>query len=214
MTVSSGLDASVEMTRHAISLKSQGFDFVMRYYSASAWKNLSLGEAQALSDAGLKIGAVWETGGTRNAFFSHAHGVADGSAACRMASELGQPLASAIYFAVDYDPEAREITDFVIPYFKGIRAGFLASSNGNASYLVGVYGSGLCCATLIEAGLADMSWLSQSTGFAGSKDYAAAQRYNLIQYLPAKITVDDGVVLTLDPDASCALRPAGLFTLS
>jgi hypothetical protein len=214
MLTTNGLDASFELTKHAISLKAQGIDFVMRYYSYNASKNLSLAEARALSDAGLKIGVVWETAGTYSGFFNRLQGLADGSAAYQMASNsIGQPLGSTIYFAVDYDPSATDIATSISDYFFGIGDAFDAASKGAAGYRIGVYGSGLCCKTLLTNNLAEMSWLSQSTGFAGSKDYASSQSYNLIQYLPTKITVDDDNALSVDPDATNSARPAGLFTI-
>jgi len=209
-----GLDASVELTKHAISLRAQGFDFVMRYYSHNASKNLSLAEARALTDAGLKIGVVWETTGDHSGFFSYRQGLADGSAAYHIAADkIGQPPGSTIYFAVDYDASATEIAAPINEYFSGIGAAFRAAAKGAAGYQIGVYGSGLCCKTLLEKKLANMSWLSQSTGFAGSKEYANSRSYNLIQYGSKTIRVDDGYRLNFDPDTTNGDRPAGLFTI-
>ena len=208
-----GLDSALELTRYAQSLKqTHGFDFVLRYYSHTASKNLSLGEAQALSAAGLQIGVVWETAATHASFFSRAQGLSDGSAALLCAQTvIGQPAASCIYFAVDYDATEADIDGCISDYFGGIVAAFAASQG--ARYAIGVYGSGLSCSTLVEKGFASMSWLSQSTGFAGSKAYAQSQAWNLSQGMPQRLTMDDGFVLSFDPDSSNADRPAGLFTL-
>lgn len=162
-----GLDTTVELTRHAVALRSQGYDFAMRYYSNNASKNLSLGEARALSQAGLRIGVVWETSGTHAAFFTRAQGLADGAQAYRMAREsIGQPFGSAIYFAVDYDPTQADIDGGISNYFTGVHAALYVANDGAPSYRVGVYGSGLCCGALVERDIAVLSWLSQSTGFA------------------------------------------------
>jgi hypothetical protein len=83
MPVLNGLDTTMELTRHAEALKARGYDFVLRYYSNNAAKNLSLGEARALSGAGLRIGVVWETSGTHATFFTRAQGLADGALAER-----------------------------------------------------------------------------------------------------------------------------------
>jgi hypothetical protein len=209
-----GLDARSELTKYAALLKNNHLDFVMRYYSHTAAKNLSLAEARALSKDGLKIGVVWETIGNHSGFFNHLQGLADGSAAYQMASgQIGQPITSTIYFAVDYDASAADIAIPISAYFAGIGDAFEAAAKGGERYQIGVYGSGLCCKTLLAKGLAQMSWLSQSTGFAGSKEYASSQSYNLIQYLPTNITDDDGVGLSADPDATNGTRPAGLFTI-
>jgi len=214
MSVLNGLDTTIELTRHAAALKAQGYDFALRYYSNNAAKNLSLGEARALSAAGLQIGVVWETSGTHAGFFSRAQGLADGAQAFRMASEsIVQPFGSAIYFAVDYDPTQADLDGVISNYFTGVHAALYVANEGAPSYRVGVYGSGLCCGTLVERGMASLSWLSQSTAYAGSREYAAQQRYDLIQMLPARVPGDGGIVLSIDPDATHPERDAGLFTL-
>lgn len=215
MAALKGLDTGTELTRHAAALRAQGYDFVMRYYSHNAAKNLSLGEARALSAAGLLIGAVWETAGTHASFFSRAQGVADGGAAFHMAqAAIGQPAGSAIYFAVDYDATEADIEGPVSDYFAGVKMAFAAAADGLSPYAVGVYGSGLCCDTLVDKQLATLGWLSQSGGFAGSKAYAEAARYNLIQRLPAHASIDGGPELSFDPDASNPDKPHGLFRLT
>jgi hypothetical protein len=214
MSVLNGLDTTIELTRHAAALKAQGYDFALRYYSNNASKNLSLGEARALSSAGLRIGVVWETSGTHAGFFSRAQGLADGAEAFRMAREtIGQPFGSAIYFAVDYDPTQADLDGPVSNYFTGVHAALFVANEGQPSYQVGVYGSGLCCATLVERGIASLSWLSQSTAFAGSRQYAEQKRYDLIQMLPARVPGDGGMVISIDPDATHPERDAGLFSV-
>jgi hypothetical protein len=214
MAVLRGLDTTVELTRHATALRAQGFDFAMRYYSNNAAKNLSLGEARALSQAGLKIGVVWETTGTHAAYFTRAQGLADGAQAWRMAREsIGQPFGSAIYFAVDYDPTQADIDGGISNYFTGVRAALYVANEGEPSYQAGVYGSGLCCGAMVERGMADLSWLSQSSGFAGSRRYAEQQRYDLLQMLPARIVGEDGIVLSIDPDVTHPDKDAGLFSV-
>jgi hypothetical protein len=212
MPVLNGLDTTIELTRHAAALRAQGYDFAMRYYSNNASKNLSLGEARALSGAGLQIGVVWETSGTHAGFFSRAQGLADGAQAYRMAKEtIGQPFGSAIYFAVDYDPTQADIDGVISNYFTGVKAALYVANDGQPSYQVGVYGSGLCCGALVERDMAALSWLSQSTGFAGSRQYAEQKRYDLLQMLPARIVGADGIVLSIDPNATHPERDAGLF---
>jgi hypothetical protein len=140
--------------------------------------------------------------------------LADGAAAFLMAKEvIGQPYGSAIYFAVDYDPTQADIDGVISNYFTGVRAALYVGAEGQPSYRVGVYGSGLCCASLIEREIASLSWLSQSTGFAGSRQYAEQRRYDLIQMLPVRIVGEDGVVLSIDPDATHPEREAGLFSV-
>lgn len=89
-------------------------------------------------------------------------------------------------------------------YFAGV------ISTLGSGYRLGVYGSGMCCGFLLDHGQADCSWLSQSTGVAGSKAFAQARRYDLIQALPKTIAVDGGV-LDIDPDSTNPAGDAGLL---
>jgi len=206
-----GLDANVELTRHVVCLKNQGFAFAVRYYNThNPSKNLLLGEAQALVRAGLQIGAVWEDGSpTKASFFSRAKGVVHGTAAYHMALDrIGQPEGTPIYFAVDFDASSTEIAGVITDYFKGIRAGFEAIGGANPRYQVGVYGSGLTCGKLLDSGLVTFSWLAMSTGFRGSRDFARNKLYNLIQFLP-----EDVCDVNVDPDETNPDKPSGLFTV-
>ena len=53
MVMLKGLDTTVELTRHAVALREQGYDFALRYYSHNAAKNLSLGEARAAAQSAI-----------------------------------------------------------------------------------------------------------------------------------------------------------------
>ena len=108
--------------------------------------------------------------------------------------EIEQPAGSAVYFAVDFDASAAEIRTAIIPYFRGVARAF-AEDNGLPVYRVGVYGSGAVCAAVLDAGLAELAWLSCSTGWSGSRAFLASGRWTLKQRLPALIAGLDA-----DPD--------------
>ncbi len=211
--VMKGLDAAVNLTAQATCLKTHGFDFAIRYYNIKnskqlPQKRLTLPEAQALVRAGLQIGAVFEEGISHSAF-NHATGLAHAGVAHDLATnKIGQPAGSAIYFAVDFDATPAEVATRIKPYFEGIRDGLAAADGGTARYAVGVYGSGLVCGNLLDSGLVTLTWLSQSTGFPGSKQFAKDKRYNLIQFLPKTVCGID-----LDPDETNPGKPSGLFTV-
>lgn len=214
MNVIKGLDLNAELTRHAVSLKAQGFHFTMRYYSHSAAKNLSVAEAHALSDAGMRIGVVWESAGNHVAHFNAMRGLADGAAALHAAHELRQPVGSTIYFGVDCDPDMDQIETHVIPYFNGVRQARAAANANGVLFKVGVYGSGLCCKAVIASGLATQSWLAQSTGWRGYHEYHDGQHYNILQLAGETVVVDDGRHLKIDADVTSDLDRAGLWTLA
>lgn len=180
-----GVDASVPCTAALACFKQNGIEFVGRYYANHGSKVLTLAEAQAISGAGLRIVAVWEDGSpTQASYFSYAKGVDDGTSAYHDAQSLGQPVASPIYFAVDYDASSADISGPVNDYFRGIQAGFQAAAAGGPVHPVGVYGSGAVCQFMLGRRLAQYAWLTQSTGWTGTSTFAA---WNIKQSAETKL---------------------------
>ena len=189
--------------------KAAGINFIGRYYSHSPSKNLSPSEARLICGAGMWVVTVWET---RNdsAFFSFKQGIDDATSASNQAQTIGQPIDSAIYFAVDYDASPAEIAGGITDYFKGVSQGLAAAMPGKATYSVGVYGSGLTCDTLFKAGLVQHTWLAMSSGYLGSKTYTS---WNIKQSLDKDLF---GIGKTVDPDVSNNAANGGLgaFTVA
>lgn len=188
-----GIDASVS-TLHALPcLRDAGFTFVVRYYADHGAKRLTLAEAREISKA-MDVVAVWESGSpTKPGYFSHAKGVADGTAAFLYGRDtIAQPPGTPIYFAVDYDAGPKAIDGVITDYFRGVGEAFAQLADGAEAYGVGVYGSGLVCSTLHDAGLARFTWLAQSSGWAGSKSYDG---WNIRQHLQKTICG-----IEVDPD--------------
>jgi hypothetical protein len=178
--MSRGIDASVDLTRFASSLAAN-YNFAVRYYNIiNHSKNLTLAEANILNAAGLRIAVVWENGHpTRASYFSFEQGVHDGTSAYHYASvQIQQPADTPIYFAVDYDASPEDTAGVITEYFNGIQQAFNTISRNSPVYVPGVYGSGLVCSTILNAGLAAFAWLAQSTGWRGSKTF---QNYNIKQ---------------------------------
>jgi hypothetical protein len=169
-----GLDANVDCRSQATCIKEAGFDFVARYYKfVHNAHPLTRDEAVALSEAGLYVVAVYESGRpTEPGYFSHARGVQDGKRAYEYArDEIGQPEGSAIYFAVDYDASAGDLDGVITEYFGGIAEAFDAASGGNPAYPIGVYGSGCTCAHLLKHTSVTYAWLAMSRGWCGSRTF-------------------------------------------
>ena len=210
MVVLTGVKAAFELTQHAISIKQQGIDFAIRYYSHSAAKNLSLAEARALTDAGIQIGVVWETIGAHLHSFSRAQGMADGACAYLMAqSGITQPSGSAIYFEVDCNPNSDDIAGPITRYFEGINQAFKAARPGEPVYQIGVYGSAACCAAIVGSGLATLSWLAPAPEPAS--DAPKFEAFNLKQLAPAALPVDDGRRIHVELARSNEGWPTGFF---
>ncbi len=174
-------------------LVSKGVKTVIRYYNFSnsrsfPEKGMTLAEAQALSANGIEIAVVFQQRQTKVEDFTEAKGIAAGRRAYRYAHDvIGQPAGSGIYFSVDFDASASEISSNIQPFFEGIKLAFADESRGDHEYRVGAYGSGLVCGTLTNKGLIELIWLSMSRGFRGTQQALKAGEYDLAQRFPESI---------------------------
>jgi len=191
--VPKGFDATQDVSAQVAAIKAAGYDFVARYLSQSNWKVIGTAEASAISAGGLGLVLVYEDGPTTSDYFSFGRGQADGTRAAQQAGLLGAPAGTTLYFAVDYDASADDISGVVTQYFNGIAGALksLAAANGTA-YNVGVYGSGATCSAITAAGLAACGWLAQSHGWGGYDTYSG---WSIRQGMPAVIAG-----LSVDPD--------------
>src|SRR6516165_1759110 len=138
------IDVPSNVAEHAGRMAEAGVKTVIRYYNHHnsvklPSKCLSHSELQALFEAGLSVGVVFEQGGGATgdiADLDVENAVGDAHRALELAAELGQPQHSAIYFAVDSDYFKRSELDQIAAYFGKVNE----TVAGN--YLIGVYGSG------------------------------------------------------------------------
>lgn len=172
-----GCDTSTQLTATtAKTLRLSNKEFVCRYYkpNESNPKALTLDEVNYLHNEKLKIVSVYQNVGTSASNFSETSGVSDATLALARASEIGQPEGTAIYFAVDYDPDG-ELT-CIEEYFGAVK------NTINGKYKVGVYGRSEVC-NHIKQNLkyATFSWLSPSSSSTGFPDYDTNLKYNIKQ---------------------------------
>lgn len=153
----------------AEGLKAAGIEYVARYLGDS-WKSISKKEADGLIDNGLKIISIWETNPTYARYFTKDKGIADGHDAASFAQSIGQPVGSAIYFAVDYDTQPSDMKA-IVNYFLGVRQGL------GKNYKVGVYGSFTVLEMLHRSCAADYYW--QTAAWSGGN---VADFIDLLQY--------------------------------
>jgi len=207
--VATVLDTTQDCTSKASALRGAGYTTVIRYYSVNAWKRMGAAEAQALSHAGLTLGAVYQDRQNQPADFSLAKGTTAGKNALHYAqSVIMQPAGSAIYFSADFDPSQDVVTNNILPFFQGVKNAMTAG--GNAPYRAGVYGSGLTCITVLGAGLAQYAWLAQSKGFAEYQSFLDSNCWSLSQQMPATV-----LGIGCDPDDTNPTAPDfGAFTLA
>ena len=85
---------------------------------------------------------------------------------------------------------ARDILPAVEGYFRDVNMVFTNFGNQTGlQFRIGGYGGGLVCAHLLDAGLVEMCWLSQSKGLAGYDSFNGSGRWVMRQELT---TVCDG----------------------
>jgi Domain of unknown function (DUF1906) len=173
-------DTAENTSSHIKAINKAGIIAVCRYYTASttSWKCISLNEAKALSNANISIVPVYQMRQTEDADFSKSLGKTAGINASKFARNIGQPLGSGIYFAVDYDPSEDTIDGRISDYFQAV------NDHIAGKYTIGVYGSGATCQSLLSNKLVSYTWLSQSRGFSGTKDF---DRWNLKQLMPTDL---------------------------
>lgn len=157
---------------------------IIRYITAGSPrsdKHIKLPEVKAIAAAGKKLALVHETWGdfrhAGHGGISASDGVRDGKYAREVLPKLAAPRGACMYFAVDQDATVTQIGDNVLPYFKAVRDAF-----GDGYYRVGVYGPGAVCAAALDAGFADLGWLSNAKGWKGYN--AFKPRAALVQGLP------------------------------
>jgi Domain of unknown function (DUF1906)/Putative peptidoglycan binding domain len=182
------IDTDLNTTSRLNSLKASGVDTIIRYYTRNtrSARQVTRAEAQAIINAGLKLGIVYQLAGNSPAAFSSTTGAADGKYAFNYAAKtMGQPAGSAVYFAVDYDASAADIRDRIIPYFRAVADA--AGSAEGPNYRIGVYGSGAVCQALLDAKLVSLTWVSMSNGFSGTRAFLRSQHWTLHQKLETRV---------------------------
>lgn len=171
-----GIDVNFDTRKHLSCLANAKWlgvkvSYAVRYYSFGyvvssgnkVWgcdhpnsKNLTPGEAQALTAAGIKIVTVWEAGANAT---GRKQGTSAARCAARQAIRCGQPAGTPIYFAIDHDPKASERPGMEA-YFQGIRDELAKASR---SYQIGVYGNRTSLDWCKAQGIATWFWQSCST---------------------------------------------------
>jgi hypothetical protein len=166
------IDTAVDITAALPALKASGVQTVIGYMSSinpTGPKCLNPLRVKAIAARGIRVGLVHEGwGGVDGKGITAEDGVRDGAYCRAKAPLLGAPKGACVYFACDTDFSSAEITNLVLPYFRSIKAQF-----GDGFYRVGVYGSGKVCSTVMDYGLADLSWLAESKGWTSYSAWLA-----------------------------------------
>jgi hypothetical protein len=191
------LDTSQNSLDRIPCMRGKGITAVGRYYTKKRTnsKILTADEARRLSDAGIRIWTVYQNRHRKREDFSSVKGNQEAEDALDYARNIiGQPTGSAIYFSADFDATQAEFDGAIRPHFVAIAAAFAAAGN---PYRIGVYSSGAVCKSLLDAGIIQLTWLSQSSRFRGTQEFKASRRWNILQALPVAHFCDFDDV---DPD--------------
>lgn len=148
------------------ALLALGYDFIMRYYSYDATKNLTQTEAEDYSHAGLDIVSIWESTG-QSPLLGYDIGGREAHAALDIAEKVKQPDHTPIYFTVDFEPTDEQWHN-IEEYFRGC-------VDVLGRHRVGVYG-GLSTVVRLHK---KVGWLYQTYAWSGGKWYG---HNNIRQY--------------------------------
>ncbi|MEU4209744.1 glycoside hydrolase domain-containing protein [Streptomyces sp. NPDC026206] len=189
------LDCVTEITpARADALKAAGYEVAGRYLTnvdgASLNKKIQPGELEVIRTKGLRVFPIYQTYGGSSSYFNEDQGTADSLAAFAAASGYGFKSGTYLYFAVDYDAVDQEVTDNIIPHFRGINRQ-LESLGGK--YGVGIYGPRNVCSRVSTAGFATHSFVSDmSAGFSGNLGHSLPENWAFDQIATVSVGSGDG----------------------
>lgn len=184
-SIASGIDTAAPIGAElAAEIKAAGYEFVLRYLAPEEplynWKRLTAPESKILSDAGLLIGAVYETSAGR-VRGGAANGKTDGAFALACAEENRMPESGCIYFAVDMDVSKKD--------YDNIEAYLIAAKRQIGNHPIGVYGEYEVIEEMFWRDACDYFW--QCVGWSGGLLSSRANIYQHAWDRPfAGITVD------------------------
>ncbi|MEV5877548.1 glycoside hydrolase domain-containing protein [Streptomyces sp. NPDC052101] len=181
----------------AATLKAQGITYVGRYLtnpsvSSLPEKAIQAGELQTIADNGLRCFPIYQTYGRGTDDFSYPLGRAAGQAAVNAALDHGFKAGTRIFFSVDFDALDQDVTNSVLPHFKGIQDAI--ADDGNR-FAIGVYGPRNVCTRVSEAGHASASFVSDmSSGFSGNFGYPLPENWAYDQIVTRKLGSGGGQI--------------------
>ncbi|WP_432944218.1 glycoside hydrolase domain-containing protein [Kribbella sp. CA-253562] len=176
----------------ATALFQAGYRVVGRYLSnvpgSTLDKKIKPGELATIFGAGMRVFPIYQTYGGSASYFSEQQGARDASLALEAASDYGFERGTTVYFAVDFDALNTDITNRIIPHFRGIKR---AMELYGHPYKIGAYGARNVCSRLFSDGLASTSFVSDmSTGFSGNLGFPMPLNWAFDQI--STITVGSG----------------------
>lgn len=181
----------------AAALKAEGIKYVGRYLTNPSSiflpeKAIQPGELQTIATQGLRCFPIYQTYGRDASGFNYAAGRSAGYAASNAALDHGFKAGTRIFFAVDFDALDQDVTNNVLPHFKGI-VDALADDGGR--FKIGVYGPRNVCTRVAESGHSTASFVSDmSSGFSGNYGYPLPADWAYDQIVTRTVGSGDGAI--------------------
>ncbi|MGW4211534.1 glycoside hydrolase domain-containing protein [Lentzea sp. NPDC004789] len=191
------LDCVTQITpARAQALRGAGYQVVGRYLSnvpnTTLNKMIQPGELNTIVSNGLRVFPIYQTFGGEAAYFNREQGMADAHAAIWWAKYHGFKPGTRIYFAVDYDALDYQVSDNIIPHFRGIKE-VIAEHGGG--YQIGIYGPRNVCSRVRAEGLTTASFVcDMSTGFSGNLGFPMPVDWAFDQISTISVGSGDGLI--------------------
>ena len=196
------IDADFSVMRYVEKIKATGVKTIGRYYDRtygsgigetcyhSPTKVLAKAELKAIEDAGLSVVTIFQHCNADCMNFNADNaataekGRKDATAAIQLASDLGQPADTPIYFGIDFNPvqyggcklPTEKVWQSIETYFKQINE-VLARTGWQA----GIYGCGRICRLLKDRKLASYAWLSASMAHEEQNEFFNSGEWHIFQ---------------------------------
>lgn len=180
--------------QQALDIKNAGYQVVGRYLTGKVKgerKFITFEEIENIKNAGLRVFPIYQDGGyTLNYFKNLKQGLIDGHTAIAAAKRIGVPSGTVIYFAVDFDCYAAQMTSFIVPYFKKLNLVFNSETN-TKNYKIGIYAPRYICSYIGEKGLAEYSFVADmSSGYSCNLGYPIPKNWAFDQFF--ELNTDNG----------------------
>lgn len=180
----------------AQTLKDAGYQYIGRYLSNPSStslpeKQIQPGELATIKQYGLRCFPIYQTWSRSADYFRYSQGCIDATNAIEWARIHGFKPGTIIYFAVDYDAQDGEITEYVLKHFRGV----YRTVGENSAYGVGVYGPRNVCQRVSDAGYAAAGFVSDmSSGFSGNLGYPLPTNWAFDQIATVKVGSGAGAI--------------------
>lgn len=167
-------------------VKNNGYQIIGRYINGTPdVKEFEPGEPKKIIEEGLSYFPIYQRNGTPNLTkFTTQIALLDAIEASRGVLRNGIPRGSIIYFAVDFDAQDNDITNYIIPYFD------IIVKNFDPDYKVGIYGTRNVCTRVMDSNIEVVTCFvsDMSTGYSGNMGFKMPNNWNLDQFYELKYT--------------------------